>query len=55
MVKFPEAMKRMFDRVFVCKKCKSKIRADAARVIQNKVACRKCGYNQLRTIHKGTK
>jgi len=53
MVKFPEATKRMFGSVFVCKKCKVKRRADPARVLAKKVPCRKCGKKDLRTISKG--
>jgi ribosomal protein L40E len=45
---FPEAMQRMFFRVFVCQKCKSKLRADLAKVRAGKVRCRKCGSTALR-------
>ncbi|MHA1742631.1 MAG: 50S ribosomal protein L40e [Candidatus Heimdallarchaeota archaeon] len=45
---FPEAMGRIFHRVFVCKVCKSKIRADPAKVREGKVKCRKCGSRELR-------
>jgi len=49
---FPEAMGRIFQRVYVCRVCKSKIRADPAKVKQGKVKCRKCGSRALRPKHK---
>ena len=49
---FPEAMARLFNRVFVCKLCKSKIRADPAKVRIGKVKCRKCGSHALRPKKK---
>jgi ribosomal protein L40E len=45
---FPEALARLYTRVFVCRVCKSKIRADSAKVKQGKVKCRKCGSHALR-------
>ena len=49
---FPEAMARLFNRVFVCKLCKSKIRADPAKVRIGKVKCRNCGSHALRPKKK---
>jgi ribosomal protein L40E len=49
---FPEAMKRVFLRVYVCKVCKSKIRANPAKVRKGKVKCRKCGSKALRPKHR---
>jgi len=46
---FPEAMARLYHRVFVCRVCKSKIRADSAKVKAGKVKCRKCGSHALRS------
>ena len=45
---FPEATQRLFYRVFVCKVCKTKIRADPAKVKAGKVKCRRCGSKALR-------
>ncbi|MEM5853080.1 MAG: 50S ribosomal protein L40e [Candidatus Aenigmatarchaeota archaeon] len=45
---FPEAMSRLFSRVFVCRVCKAKIRADPAKVREGKVKCRRCGSKALR-------
>ncbi|MAG38907.1 50S ribosomal protein L40e [Candidatus Woesearchaeota archaeon] len=52
MAKFPEAEARLFKNVFVCKKCKSKIRAPSLKVYAEKINCRKCGSKALRSIKK---
>ena len=52
MVKFPEAQARMFKGVFVCRRCKSKIRSDNMKVIAKQVKCRKCGGKVLRPVRK---
>lgn len=49
---FPEAMARIYHNVFVCRVCKSKMRADPAKVKLGKVKCRKCGSRALRVKHK---
>jgi len=48
-------MKRLFTNVFVCRVCKSKIRADPAKVRAGKVKCRKCGSRALRPKRKPAK
>ncbi|MEM5834684.1 MAG: 50S ribosomal protein L40e [Candidatus Aenigmatarchaeota archaeon] len=45
---FPEALQRLFFRVYVCRVCKTKMRADPAKVKAGKVKCRKCGSRALR-------
>ena len=50
MVRFPEATARMFHRTFVCKKCKTKRKAAVLKVLQKKIACRKCGGKSFRVI-----
>jgi len=45
---FPEAMQRIFFRVYVCRVCKTKRRADPAKVREGKVKCRRCGSKALR-------
>jgi ribosomal protein L40E len=45
---FPEAVARLFTRVYVCKVCKSKIKADPRHIREGKVKCRKCGSHALR-------
>jgi ribosomal protein L40E len=52
MAKFPEAANRLFKNKFVCKKCKSVIKAPNLAVIQGKVSCRKCGSSALRPAKK---
>ena len=52
MVKFPEANARMFKGMFVCRRCKSKIRSDNMKVIAKEVKCRKCGGKALRPVRK---
>ncbi len=52
MARFSEAEARLFKDVFVCKKCKSKIKADPLKVMEKKIACRKCGAKKLRRIKK---
>ena len=52
MAKFKEAEARMFRNIFVCRKCKSKIRTNNMKVLQGKVSCRKCKSKALRTVRK---
>lgn len=50
--KFPEAEKRLFHRVFICMKCRTKNRADILKVNRGKAKCRKCKSTSLRAIHR---
>jgi len=52
MAKVPEADARIFRNIFICKKCKSRIRASSMKVTQGKVKCRKCGSRALRPVRK---
>jgi ribosomal protein L40E len=52
MVKFPEAEGRLFKNIFVCRRCKAKLRAPVLKVMAGKIKCRKCGYKVLRPIKK---
>jgi len=52
---FEEVADRLFHRIFVCRKCKSKIRTDYAKVRDKKVKCRKCGSKSLRPKRKERK
>lgn len=52
MVKFPEADARWFKNMFVCRKCKTKIRAPSLKIAQGLVVCRKCGSRALRAVRK---
>jgi ribosomal protein L40E len=53
MAKIPEATERLFQNVFVCKRCKTKIKAPSIKIIAKKIACRKCGGKSFRAIKKG--
>ncbi|MBU0953544.1 MAG: 50S ribosomal protein L40e [Nanoarchaeota archaeon] len=53
--KFPDAEQRLFQRVFVCRACGAKLRADPPKVKSGKVKCRKCHKRELRPIHKDKK
>lgn len=50
MVRFPEATARLFHNTFVCKKCKSRIKADVRKVLLKKISCRRCGGKSFRII-----
>ena len=52
MAKFPEADARRFKNIFVCRRCKSKIRAPNMKVLAGKIKCRKCSTKALRTVRK---
>ncbi|MBU1203575.1 MAG: 50S ribosomal protein L40e [Nanoarchaeota archaeon] len=52
MAKFPEAQARLYKNVFVCKKCKSKIRALPLKVLRGRIKCRKCNSKALRPVRK---
>ena len=53
MAKIESAQTRLFKNVFVCKNCKTKIRADPRKIITGKVRCRKCKSSSFRQIKKG--
>ena len=50
MGKFKEAVARLFKNKFVCKDCKTTMKAPMLKVIAGKVACRNCGSRALRPI-----
>lgn len=52
MGKFAEADARWFNNVFVCKTCKSKMRAPILKVLAGKISCRKCSTAKLRVKRK---
>lgn len=52
MVKFPEAMARRFKNIFVCRNCKTKIRAPNTKVIAGVVKCRRCNSRALRPVRR---
>lgn len=52
MAKFAEAEARLFRNKFICKNCKSSIRAPNIAVIEGKIKCRKCNCKALRIVRK---
>ena len=52
MAKIPEAQNRIFKNMFVCKKCRTKIRSDSQKILKGKVKCRKCKKNAFRPLKK---
>ena len=52
MAKFEEAAARKQKNIFVCRSCKSKIRAPSLKVAQQKISCRKCSTKKLRPKRK---
>ncbi len=48
----PEAMARFYTRVYVCRSCSTKMRADGAKVRAGKVKCRNCNSTHLRPKRK---
>lgn len=52
MTKFPEAARRLFHNVYVCKNCKTKMRSIPKIVNSKKLVCKKCGKRVFRSIKK---
>jgi len=52
MAKIIEATNRLYKNIFVCKKCKTKIRADPQQILKGKVKCRKCKKKAFRPLKK---
>jgi len=53
--KIEAVTKRLYDRVYICMRCNSKIRADSKKVKEGKVKCRKCFSKDLRLKSKERK
>ena len=53
MTKFTEAIKRLFIGVYVCRKCKTKIRGKSKQFSKKELRCRRCGGKNFRPIKKG--
>ena len=52
MVRFPEAVTRLYTRVFVCRKCKKKIKANISSIVSKRLTCKKCGGKAFRAIKR---
>ncbi len=53
--RIPEAEARLFNRVFICMRCGSRMKADLMKVKAGKVKCRRCRHKALRPISKESK
>jgi len=52
MAKLPAAQARIFKNIFVCKRCKAKIRTEPLKILMGKIKCRKCQGKAFRPIRK---
>ncbi len=52
MAKFVEAEERLFKRKFVCRKCKSVIKAPNLKIIAGKIKCRSCNAKAFKPKRK---
>lgn len=52
MAKFPEADARLFRNMFVCRRCKTKMRTSNVKVIAGRQRCRKCQTHGFRPVRK---
>jgi ribosomal protein L40E len=52
MAKFPEAEARLLRGKFVCRRCKSVLRASNMKVIEGDVKCRRCGAHAFKPKRK---
>jgi len=52
MAKFAEAEARMFRNKFVCRRCKSTIKAPNMQILAGKVTCRNCKNHDFKPKRK---
>jgi len=52
MVKFPEVSERLFRNVYVCKRCKTKMKSLPQKILEKRVKCRGCGGKSFRALRK---
>lgn len=52
MAKIEAAHARLFKRIFVCKRCGAKIRADPKKIMLGEVKCRRCKGKAFRAKSK---
>ena len=50
MATFPEAMNRLFNKVYICRKCETKTKIPIQKVLGGKGVCRKCSHKGLRPV-----
>lgn len=52
---FPEAEARLYNNVYICRKCESKTRVAIGKILAGKGVCRKCCSSQLRKVRARAK
>lgn len=52
MGKIEAIQARLFKRIFVCRNCGAKIRADPKKIAEGKIRCRKCKGSVFRAKRK---
>lgn len=52
MAKFEEASKRLFGRIYVCRKCKQKKKFESVQITSKRAVCTNCGCRSFRPIKK---
>lgn len=52
MAKIPEAIARLYLNVWICRRCKTKIRGDSAKIRAREIPCKKCGCRTFRPKSK---
>ena len=50
--KIPAAINRLFKNVFICKKCKHRVRVEPLKILTGKTRCRKCKGKDFRVIRR---
>ena len=55
MAQFPEAEARLFQNVYICRKCEKKTKFPIGKVLAGKAVCRSCKSKKLRPVRKISK
>lgn len=55
MATFPEAEARLYNNVYVCRKCERKFKIPIGKVLAGKAVCRNCDSKQARPVRKISK
>ncbi len=52
MATFPEAEARLYENIYICRKCESKTRVPISKILNGKGVCGSCSSKQLRAVRK---
>ena len=52
---FPEAEARLYENIYICRKCENKTRVPISKVLAGKAVCRSCGHKGMRPVRKISK